>query len=208
MPDDAVAVAKQAVAFGSITRFIHEWLFSSDPYAYRQSKGGFSAFRTELATLLDIHAAEMIMVGSAQLGFSLNPKKLLRSFIDESDLDVVVVSSELFDAAWKDLLERSAGIQQLEAEDRRRFKKTQENFFRGYLRPDLLPTGCGLVKDWFPRLAGPFRCPVAARHPVKAWLFKSWWHAEHFYRDGITKVQPELARLLSVEREVQHGDIG
>jgi hypothetical protein len=191
-----VAAAKRAAATSTPESFVHEWLLSSNPFAFRGIVGSYAGFRAELSGLLSVHAAEMTVVGSAQLGFSLRPDQLLRRFRDESDLDVVVVSSEIFDAAWRDLLIRSTNIRTLEEDERKRLRRTQENFFAGYLRPDVLPTGTALVKDWFPRLAGPFRSPVAARHAIKAWLFKSWWHVERFYSDGLSRVQPEISRLL------------
>lgn len=194
-----VQTAKRAAATSKPEAFVHEWMLSSNPFAFRNAKGSYAEFRAELSQILGIHAGEMTMVGSGQLGFSLKPDQLLRRFREESDLDVVIVSSELFDAAWRDLLTHSTSVRSLDEADRRRFRRTQENFFAGYLRPDLLPSGAALAKEWFPKLAGRFRSPVAARHPVKAWLFKSWWHMERFYSDGLARVQPELSRLLGVQ---------
>jgi hypothetical protein len=197
MPDPPeVEAAKRSAAVSPPADFVKEWLLSSNPYAFRGVAGDYARFRAELSHLLGIHAAEMTIVGSGQTGFSLRPDQLLRPFRSESDLDLVLVSSEIFDAAWRDLLTASMGIRTLDEEDRKRFRKTQEIFFSGYLRPDLLPSGAALAMNWFPKLSGPFRSAIAARHPVKAWLFKSWWHVERFYADGLARVQPEISRLL------------
>ncbi|SCG55644.1 hypothetical protein [Micromonospora halophytica] len=45
------------------------------------------------------------LVGSARLGYSLNPKKNFRRFHESSDLDVAIISPELFDQAWGELRE-------------------------------------------------------------------------------------------------------
>src|SRR5436853_276233 len=119
IPLDLVNRAKLAAAHSVPSDFVHHWLFSSDPYAFRGAEGAYSEFRGEISTLLDVHAAEITLVGSAQLGFSLRPNQLFRAFRDESDLDVVVASSELFDGAWRDLLEQSTTLRQLEADDRK-----------------------------------------------------------------------------------------
>ena len=95
---------KRAAASSDPVVFVHEWLLSSDPFAFRSTVGGYARFRAELAHALGVHAAQLTLVGSGQLGFSLRPDRLLRSFRRDSDLDVVIVSSEVFDRAWEDLL--------------------------------------------------------------------------------------------------------
>src|SRR6266436_3510183 len=95
-------------------------------------------------------ADNTILVGSGRLGFSLNPEHLLRSFGQASDLDVVIVSSDVFDDTWTELIEKASEIALAGDDDRRRFKRTKENFFRGYLRPDHLPLTIGFASEWFP----------------------------------------------------------
>src|SRR5438094_734671 len=116
-----VQAAKAAAAASTPGTFVHEWLLSSNPFAFRGT-GGYAAFRAELSRFLGVHAAEMTLVGSGQLGFSLRPDQLLRPFRADSDLDMVVVSSEIFDAAWKDLLTLSGSIRTLDEDERRRFR--------------------------------------------------------------------------------------
>lgn len=191
-----LAAAKRAAADLQPGDFVQEYLLGRYPFIFSSSGDSFATFRYEIARALQVHASDLGLVGSAQLGFSLNPDHLLRDFRGESDLDVVVVSSVLFDIAWQDLLAHSSSVSGLEEDERRLFRKTQENFFHGYLRPDRIPTKAQLSKDWFPKLAGPFRSPIAKRHPVKAWLFKSWWHVEAFYKEGLSRIQPTLKRML------------
>ncbi|WP_328625884.1 hypothetical protein OHA88_14855 [Streptomyces sp. NBC_00353] len=43
------------------------------------------------------------LVGSARLGYSMNPSKNYRKFHEGSDLDIAVISPELFEKAWGEL---------------------------------------------------------------------------------------------------------
>lgn len=176
-------------------QYFERWLLATTPFAFDTEDTQFAAFRRELSDSLEVHPAELFMVGSAQLGFSLHPDHLLRAFSAESDLDVVVVSPTIFDAAWRDLLQRRGDPALLETEQKRLFKKTRENFFDGYLRPDHLPTGSQLLRSWFPRLAGPFKSTVAQKHDVRAWLFRTWLHAESFYCNNIERVRPAVHKM-------------
>ncbi|MBK8235896.1 MAG: hypothetical protein IPK74_10090 [Deltaproteobacteria bacterium] len=191
--------AKSSAATVSPREFFLEWMMSTAPFAFRSANESYANFKSELSTLLEVHSADLLLVGSGQLGFSLNPTQLLRDFRPGSDLDVAVISPILFEAAWLNLLEIRDQVRMLDAGERHRFKKTRENFFDGYLRPDMLPTECALKTAWFPRLAGPFRTPLATKHQVTAWLFRSWWHVEAFYCDAITRVQPQIRKLLEQE---------
>ena len=58
-----------------------------------------------------IDARDIIITGSASLGFSLNPNKNFKSFDKKSDIDISIISHHYFDVAWHDLIHLSpAGI--------------------------------------------------------------------------------------------------
>lgn len=177
--------------------FIDRHLFGCSPWAFRASPAEYDDFRGELAHRLSVDAAEITLVGSGRLGFSLNPHHLLSAFGAASDLDVVIVSSATFDEAWTELIEKAADIALASEEERRRLKKVKENFFLGFLRPDHLPLTTKLASDWFPKLASRFESQVARRHEVKAWLFKSELHARVLYSDHVSRVQSDIKRMVS-----------
>jgi hypothetical protein len=77
---------------------------------------------------------DVIMVGSGKLGFSIKPTKRFEAFGDESDIDIAVVSSELFEQVWMEAyLFKSGGA----------YWPKSNSFFRylseGWIRPDKLP---------------------------------------------------------------------
>ena len=58
------------------------------------------------AEKLEINSSDVCIVGSAKLGFSLNPRNNFSNFHEEkSDIDLVVVSRKIFDNFWTLLLE-------------------------------------------------------------------------------------------------------
>ncbi|WP_133794291.1 hypothetical protein [Actinokineospora alba] len=71
------------------------WLFPSW-WSYRE-------WKSELAAGLNVDPHDIIVVGSAALGFSLAPSKDLSAFHDGSDIDVAVISTWHFEAAWREL---------------------------------------------------------------------------------------------------------
>jgi hypothetical protein len=63
-------------------------------------------FQETVATELGIAdaAADVLIIGSARMGFSLDPDRAFQPFKDASDIDVVVVHAKLFDEAWRTML--------------------------------------------------------------------------------------------------------
>lgn len=62
-------------------------------------------WRHLVAAELDVDPMAVQLVGSARLGYSMNPRKNFRKFHGGSDLDIAVISPELFDKAWGELRE-------------------------------------------------------------------------------------------------------
>lgn len=63
----------------------------------------YITWRHEVAEELRVDPAEVQLVGSAKLGYSLNPGKNFTRFHEESDFDVAIISSALFEQAWAEL---------------------------------------------------------------------------------------------------------
>lgn len=131
--------------------------------------------KTLIADFLGVHISEVIFVGSAKLGYSLNPKSLFNEFDskfnstkirrDKSDLDVAIVSNTLFNNIKKSVFDYTNAFhekwndneyyfgERLEA-----FKvpicfKYFEYFTRGWFRPDMKPIGYEFcVKESFEEL--------------------------------------------------------
>src|SRR5258708_29662172 len=61
--------------------------------------------KTQVARRFKIHPSEVLIVGSAKLGFSIVPDKRYRPFGETSDIDVAICSPELFDMFWKDVFD-------------------------------------------------------------------------------------------------------
>src|SRR5581483_11255792 len=75
------------------------------PYVFESKPEMWSLFKNQLALRLGTSADSIRVIGSGRLGFSLKPGNNLREFQDTSDIDVIVISPDLFDELWQRLLE-------------------------------------------------------------------------------------------------------
>lgn len=75
------------------------------PYVFRDEPASNDLLTGHLCDALGVLEQNIIVVGSAKVGFSLNPNNFPREFAETSDIDVIVVNKALFDRVWMTLLE-------------------------------------------------------------------------------------------------------
>lgn len=96
-----------------------------------------------------LNPENVIMVGSAKLGFSIAPIKLWKPFDDESDIDTVIISETIFDEFWIGLYDFNLELTDRTEKEQNRFDKFLNYFFKGWLRPDLFPFSYDKKDGWF-----------------------------------------------------------
>ncbi|WP_327259294.1 hypothetical protein [Streptomyces sp. NBC_01240] len=82
--------------------FVTARLFDGTPAVWPQELN-YIKWRHLVATELGVDPMAVQLVGSARLGYSMNPSKNYRKFHEGSDLDIAVISPELFEKAWGEL---------------------------------------------------------------------------------------------------------
>ena len=73
------------------------WLSEGIPSAFRECPAVYEAVRSWLSNWLNVHAKEIGVTGSARLGASLAINKVGKPFGNNSDLDLFVISTHLFE---------------------------------------------------------------------------------------------------------------
>jgi hypothetical protein len=85
---------------GDLDLFVSLSLLDSTPHAFGGDWKQFSEWKRDLSRGLGVDPHALVLVGSAAVGVSLNPRKSFRSFGPKSDIDVAVVSPTHFEQAW------------------------------------------------------------------------------------------------------------
>ena len=136
----------------------------------------------EVSEEYDLHPSEVIVVGSAKLGFSIAPDKRYSLFNDESDLDIAVISSRLFDIVWKEIHFYSNEIT---------FWPERSQFYKylsqGWIRPDKLPKA-KLLKfsdRWFDFFRSLSNSKNYGEVAISAGLYKDWIFLEKYQEKSV-----------------------
>lgn len=83
MPRD-IELVKQELESSTTSIFITKWILEHTPYVFEDYETEYISWRHEIAEKLRIDARDIIITGSASLGFSLNPNKNFKSFDKKS----------------------------------------------------------------------------------------------------------------------------
>jgi hypothetical protein len=134
---------------------------------------------------------ELLVVGSAKLGFSISEKPMAngdkleryRPFRSDSDIDLALVHPAIFDQLWRELSDHAHRSQTMPWNSGR----LGDYMVYGWIRPDHFPTNVRLRKcdDWwdtFRKLSahGPFN-----RRKVRGGLFYSQYYLSSYLRRAV-----------------------
>lgn len=84
-------------------KLVNELLFEKVPFAFASRWDLYRSWRFKLSGAINVDPCEIVVIGSAAVGFSLSPTKKLRAFDETSDVDVAIVSDHFFSEAWHHL---------------------------------------------------------------------------------------------------------
>lgn len=128
---------------------LNKYILCGDPFIFSGNVGLYASLKSKIAQHFTIDITKVHMVGSAKLGFSIARPKLWKPFNDESDIDMVVVSENVFDRLWEEISDLNISLYDRSEQDDQKFNSFLKYFFRGWIRPDLLPLRYHKTQMWF-----------------------------------------------------------
>ncbi|MER5112094.1 hypothetical protein [Serratia marcescens] len=191
---DNVALFKQALQNNDVSYVYRKYLLGHDVWYFREKlrltdfAHRYDDFKITMSQKLGVHINNIAIVGSAKLGFSITPteEKMFREFSETSDIDIVVVSSELFRSSWAAFLDIQSkkylkGYSAITSNIFRRFVSLKEvdatnEFFRGWI---------GKMEPCQARLQIVYSMP----NEINYRIYESWEDVERYHIKGLAKLK-------------------
>lgn len=90
-----------------IQRIVAEIMATPIPWIFTKKFGAnanekFQEFKVVMASVFTVPPTDIFICGSSLLGYSLSPHKNFSDFNENSDVDIVIISSKLFKQYWKE----------------------------------------------------------------------------------------------------------
>jgi len=176
-----------------------KYIYSSEIWYFKEYKGlkgdlyfeAVDRLYKNVSESFGVNFKNILVVGSGKTGFSLNPKKkFLRGFDEDennsSDLDVALVSNELFCKYWRMLREFSSVSLMTY------YPTISSSIYNGYISHMALENIPELrrehreLKQKSNRL---LRADLEVSHEVKYRIYRSWADVQDYHIGGINKIR-------------------
>lgn len=176
---------------------VQKFLIDSETYFFSEIKKECEFdFKKDIASILDVHIRDIVIVGSGKLGFSLKPDNsdtglyLFKKFDSnkkKSDLDIGIVSQILFDKEMKNLYDHT-NFYRNEWPDRNSFAKYM---LKGKLAIRFLPNGFKLTNE-IKRVVEKYQMEYGREINIE--IYKSWYYFETYHQINIKNIQVNLIK--------------
>lgn len=183
-PQERLTAFRNDLPLRQIPELVQRHITFGDCYALTDDK--YFALKTEIGRQFNVHTSQIVVVGSAKLGFSIAPHKRYRDFGETSDIDVAIAASDLFDLIWQDVFDFWKRGEFWEGlHDFRKY------VFRGWMRPDKLPPAesFALSKDWWEFFRQLTSSGEFGPYKITGALYKNWHFLESYQEKCIRDCQ-------------------
>lgn len=167
---------------------IRKNLLHGTPLIYHDNEETYFYLKQKVANYFKVSTTKIVMIGSAKLGFSIAPHKLWNNFSEESDIDIVVISEEIFDEYWKELLNFNINVKSRSEQDDQKYREFLEYFLKGWIRPDLFPFTYPKKNEWF-EFFKSISYGKYGNYKVAGAIFRNEYFFEAYHSRNINKLR-------------------
>lgn len=184
--------------------FCRKLVLHGTPHVFHGREDDFYEFRKRIANKFNIPFHEVYITGSAKLGFSPYKQK---TFDYDSDIDVAIISSNLFEKIMKDISKFQTCFRKARHVVRESELEMYHHFLEyvalGWIRPDKLPVSFQMKtfkNDWFTFFDGiSYGKSEIGNYKVNAGVFKSYQHLEDYIVNGLSELKIKTSGLSRIK---------
>lgn len=191
---DLLQQVSASTTYDDCLRIVRKYIIHGTPYVFKEREDDYFEFRDHIANNFKMNFHEVLILGSAKLGYSYHKDSV---FSAESDIDVALVSQNLFERFCEDICnyqyEKSKALFTTNQEEEKQYCRFLKYLVRGWMRPDLLPQRIKLKtikKEWFEffNSISYGRSPVG-NYIVSGGVFKNYHYLERYCTESLLKLK-------------------
>jgi len=144
----------------------------------------YEKFRSRVSTQIR-GIEEVHLAGSGKWGYSLNPQKGFKQFDTESDIDVAIISEDLFHETWNTIREyHRNNWYAIDHIRRKELRRHGENIYSGFVSPRWIPEHRSPLRFAFNRTLNRLSDANVSFRRVTALYFRNIDEAIDYYKRG------------------------
>ena len=167
---------------------VQRYITHGSAFVFKDNDDKYFKLKKMVAEEFGLNPQEVIMIGSAKLGFSISPLKRWQPFHGESDIDMVIISSDKFDRFWKGLYDFNIELTARTEKEEKRYYRFLDYLFKGWLRPDVFPFSYVGRNEWL----GFFKSISYGEfgdYKINGAVFRDWGFYETYHTSNIREIR-------------------
>ena len=170
---------------------VSKWIIERTPAVFRGNEEEYRRIKSKIAQLLDVNMCSVVFVGSSCTGFSLNPKKDFKTFDEDSDIDIAIISHHYFNLAWRWLRHQDYGL--LKGDVKKAFYNHRNHYvFDGTIATDQILQHLPFGAEWSRVLDIISQEPVFANREVHFRLYQDHQALVDYHIGNVKKNLPKM----------------
>lgn len=163
------------------------WYFEKNFKASSYKK--YDDFKKYISNRLGVHINNIAIMGSAKNGFSTSPDKNFRLFNQKSDIDIVIVSQQLFNEFWDEYLKEHNSLIGIK---NGKYKNVTSGIFKKFITLEGFDDSNDYYKNWQKKI-GDFEKDLQLlfkiNNDVHYRIYESWDAVESYYTKGLLELK-------------------
>jgi hypothetical protein len=190
----------------SVETVAQDYVLRGDVFIAQKFPRVLNTLRRHLCPRFRLNDEDVIIIGSAKMGFSLDPDSFPRRYSKSRDIDVLVVNEALFDEFWHTMLRwhYPRRLAWLPEADWKWVTARRNDLYWGWFFPSeigyeglTLPESLKPLRDlktnWFNSFKSLSLYEEFFGKDVNGKLYRTWQHALLYQADGLRQIQVRLA---------------
>lgn len=174
--------------------FVSRWFDERGAHLFSADRAAHLAWRRTVAHALGVSWLDVVLVGSACVGVSLNPDKAFKPFDADSDIDVAVVSAHHFDVTWRWMRRLGAQRYRLPPRAREWIKEHEKRLvYWGSVATDQLLPHVPFGSEWVTQLAAASKVPPVDGREVNVRIYRDHASLESYLVMTVKRLRVVLA---------------
>lgn len=169
----------------------NNWYFSkhqdqTEEFAVRQ----MDTLKEILNKNIGVAFHNIIMVGSGKIGYSLSPQKNFKEFDDDSDIDIAVISSKLFEFIWEKLRDEYS-IKYIH-----NYNTIASSIYRGFINEKNFISIDEVRPIWNDKINNAnkeIQNKLSIYNSINYRIYRSWEDLESYHINGLRKLKDGIS---------------
>ena len=170
-----------------------KWMIDRTPHLFYNSRNQCLEWKEKLAQKIGVDSHAILIMGTASLGFSLNPSKNFKLFDADSDVDVAIISHHYFEISWHCLRTLGTKIYKLNPKQKASVQDHRQRLvYWGTVATDrilpILPFG----KKWIGALTEMAFVEPTTNRDINVRLYNDFESLRAYHLENLKKIKNNL----------------